>query len=68
MYIKVDYSPAVKSKLITIPCAGAYCIYTKKHWWNKWSVYGNCSFASLTDAYSRAVDIRFNNIQIPKYF
>lgn len=36
MYVKVDYSTEAK-KNPKPNMGGQYAIYTKRHWWNKWT-------------------------------
>ena len=36
MHIKVDYSEDCKAHGCDVLRPGAYGIYTRKHWWNKW--------------------------------
>lgn len=36
MWIKIDYS-AKDKKNFRINVEGQYIVYTKKHWWNKWT-------------------------------
>lgn len=45
MHVKVDYSEDCKSHNLDTSRPGTYAIYTRKHWWDKWTE-GN-TFADL---------------------
>lgn len=46
MYIKVDYSEDCKKNGFDVSRPGAYAIYTRKHFWNRWVQCG-CGYSDL---------------------
>ena len=46
--IKIDFAPENKKKEFDVP--GAFAVYRRKHWWNKWKVVGSERFADINTA------------------
>lgn len=61
MWVKVDYSTETK-KNSKVNMAGEYAVYTKKHWWNRWTERN--TYADYRLAIKDAEDL----IKFPKYF
>lgn len=60
MKVKVALSPEARVKFESnqfFDMPGMWSIYWKRHWWNKWRVYGNCGFAdkNMAIAYAREI-------------
>lgn len=64
MYIKVDFSRKRKSSQWKADMPGEYALYTKKHWWQRWTearTY-SCLDWALSDAK------RLREVQLPRKF
>ena len=55
MLVKVDYSPENEDKNPNVP--GAYAIYTKRHFWNKWKLASSQRYAYIRLALGEARNI-----------
>lgn len=61
MWVKVDYSTEAK-KNPKVNMAGEYAVYTKKHWWNRWTERN--TYADYKLATKDAEDLR----KVPIYY
>ena len=61
MKYKIDFAPENTTRDIIKP--GAYAIYYKKHWYNKWKILDGMRFADIKIAKSVALEYA----QLPMY-
>lgn len=61
MWVKIDYL-AKDKKNFRINVEGQYIVYTKKHWWNKWT-----KITTYSD-FAGCVQNTKKPIELPKYY